>query len=45
MSIDMQRPAPISAKFVTGMNAFRISSQRSWALLGMSARTPASWPP
>ncbi len=45
ISIDMQRPAPISAKFVTGMNAFRISSHRSCALCGMSALTAASCPP
>jgi hypothetical protein len=45
ISIDMQRPAPISAKLVTVMNGLRISSQRSLALLGMFARTAASSPP
>ena len=36
---------PTSAKFVIVMNGFRISSQRSWAFDGMSARTAASRPP
>ena len=45
ISIDMHRPAPISAKFVTVMNGLRISSQRSFAVCGMFARTAASSPP
>ncbi len=45
MSIDMQRPAATSAKFVTLTNGLRISSQRSSAFCGIAARTAASWPP